>query len=193
MLIHRIYAIVGPWFRRRRLAFFCKDFKITPSTTVLDVGGVRSHWDLAPVRPRVIVINLNPEAADVVGNACQLPFADNSFDVVYSNSVIEHVGDQQAFASEVRRVARRYWVQAPDWYSPIEPHYIGPPIHRLPKRWQRFAACWLTARGYIDRAGVLEALAEVRLPTERRMRELFPDVGLQLERVGILRKSLIVL
>ncbi|WP_255695553.1 methyltransferase domain-containing protein [Rhodohalobacter sp. 614A] len=44
-------------------------------------------------------------------------FEDKSFDVVFSNSVIEHVGsfeNQRRFADEVRRVGKAYWVQTPD-------------------------------------------------------------------------------
>lgn len=62
----------------------------------------------------------------VSGDACCAPqYPDKSFDVVFSNSVIEHVGDdekQAQFALEVRRIGKSYWVQTPSKYFPIEAH-----------------------------------------------------------------------
>lgn len=190
VLVHRIYDLIGGHFRRRRLATFCREFAITPETRVLDVGGVRRHWKLAPVQPSLVVVNMDRADTDIVADGCRLPFADNCFDVAYSNSVIEHAHDQKAFAAEIRRVAKRYWVQAPDRYSLIEPHYIGPPIHRLPRRLRRFAARWLTFRGYIDRQSVMQSLDEVDLPAEKDMQEMF-RAGLLHERPAGIRKSLI--
>ncbi len=72
--------------------------------------------------------------------------------VVFSNSVIEHVGtweDQQAFAAEVRRVGRRLWV--PAYECPIEPHYLAPLVHYLPKEVQAAHSSLVHARG-LDRA-----------------------------------------
>jgi hypothetical protein len=74
------------------------------------------------------------------GDGRQLPFRDAAFDVVFSNSVIEHVGDaasQERFAREVARVGRSYWVQTPNRWFPVEQHLLTPLVHWLPRRWQR--------------------------------------------------------
>src|SRR5436305_9486326 len=99
------------------------------------------------VRPRVTLHNRprehnEPAAAGswVAGDGRALPFRDGAFDVVFSNSVIEHVGDaasQRRFAREVARVGRAYWVQTPNRWFPVEQHLLTPLVHWLPKQWQR--------------------------------------------------------
>jgi hypothetical protein len=76
----------------------------------------------------------------LVFNGCALPFRDKSFDVVYSNAVIEHLADryaQQRFAAEVVRAGRGWFVTTPNLYYPVEPHYHLPLVQFLPQRWQR--------------------------------------------------------
>ena len=66
----------------------------------------------------------------------RLPFADGEFDLAYCNSVIEHVPRERraAFAAELRRVARGWYVQTPARSFPIEPHSLLPGAHWLPAR-----------------------------------------------------------
>src|SRR5215472_14037858 len=101
-------------FRERRMREFVARFGITAETRILDVGGTPANWLLAPVRPRVTLLNMprgqergDPGFTFVSGDGCQLPFRDQSFEIVFSNSVIEHVGSrdqQRRFAEEIRRV-----------------------------------------------------------------------------------------
>ena len=130
-------------FRSRRMLLFEKTFKISRETRVLDVGGSPEIWLFASIHPRLTVINL-PAAlrssgegvAVLAGDGRMLPFRDGSFDIVFSNSVIEHVGkreDQQRFADEVSRVGRHYWIQTPNRNFPLELHLMMPLIHRLPE------------------------------------------------------------
>ena len=64
----------------------------------------------------------------------RLPFADGQFDLAYCSSVIEHVPRErrEAFAGELRRVARGWYVQTPARSFPIEPHSLLPGAHWLP-------------------------------------------------------------
>ena len=64
----------------------------------------------------------------------RLPFEDDEFDLAYSNSLIEHLppADRPAFAAELKRVARRWWVQTPAFGFPFEPHALLPAAHWLP-------------------------------------------------------------
>src|SRR5208283_3216475 len=96
-------------FRRRRMERFVREFAIGRATRVLDVGGTPDDWQMVSVEPRVVLLNMPRAGAAqwVAGDGRCLPFGDQSFDVVYSNSVIEHVGDlssQRRFAREVARV-----------------------------------------------------------------------------------------
>ena len=118
---------------------FAREFAITAETRVLDVGGTPEFWNLLPAPPRVTLLNTPRTRAElagavswVAGDGRALPFRDRAFDVVFSNSVIEHVGDaqsQQRFAHEVARVGRAYWVQTPNRWFPVEQHLLTPFVH----------------------------------------------------------------
>ena len=176
---------------------------------ILDSGGRMEHWAAmaglyGDRNIRVSLVNLeaeettDPRFTSLAGNACDMPeFADNSFDLVYSNSVIEHVGrwsDQKRMAAEVRRLAPRHFIQTPDYWCPIEPHFRMPIIQWLPVPWQttivRARACGFYPRASnIDEA--LMILEDARLVNLRAMKALFPDSTIERERVLGLPKSLI--
>ncbi len=121
---------------------FARELEITADTSVLDVGGTPETWDMLTVRPRVTLLNTPRTKAElagaawwVAGDGRALPFRDFAFDVVFSNSVIEHVGDegsQRRFARELARVGRAYWVQTPNRWFPVEQHLLTPLVHWLP-------------------------------------------------------------
>jgi len=187
----------------------CALLGLDHSTSVLDVGGTPLNWTLLDVRPRVTLLNIRPERDEghagleyVIGDARQLPFADASFDVVFSNSVIEHVGtreQQRHFAEEVRRVGRRYWVQTPNRWYPIETHLLTPLLHFLPKKLQEKVARRWTLWDLIERPEpdrrefyIEHYLNSVCLLTARELRALFPCGQLLRERHLCFTKSLIV-
>ena len=178
---------------------------------VLDIGGTASYWqatqDLWGAWPlRFTIVNLDVEASDDgpfavrSGNACAMPeFADNSFDVVHSNSVIEHVGhwsEMAAMAGEVRRLAPAYYLQTPNFWFPIEPHYRALGYQWLPESTR---AHILTRRKLGFRGpeksfdAAMRNIQSANLLTARQIRELFPDAELHRERFMGLTKSLIAL
>jgi hypothetical protein len=135
----------------------------------------------------------------VVGDGRFLPFGDKSFDIVFSNSVIEHLGDfasQQLFAKETVRVGIRYCVQTPNRWFPIDPHLFTPLIHFLPQGWQRrllrnFTIWGLVARPTLEQCD--EFLQEVRLLGYREFKGLFPNAEIYRERFFGLTKSLVAI
>jgi len=183
---------------------------------ILDLGGSVEYWRrvgfdfLAEVGARIVVLNveateLKSDSADpdlfeaVVGDACHLPhIAEGEFDLVHSNSVIEHVGNwsrMKAFGAEVRRIGRSYYVQTPNFWSPIEPHfYRAPMIHWLPRPLQasvmaHFAVTQSGKASSLDDA--FRILDGTQLIDRRQMQIIFPDAVHSRERVFGLTKSLI--
>jgi SAM-dependent methyltransferase len=64
-----------------------------------------------------------------------LPFPDRSFDLVFCNAVIEHVGDrraQAAFLAEALRVTDAVFLTTPNRWYPVELHTLVPLLHYLP-------------------------------------------------------------
>lgn len=117
--------------------------------------------------------------------------------MVYSNSVIEHLGDfenQRLFAAECIRVGQRYYVQTPNKWFFVEPHLITPFIH-----WMSCEVQWLLLRnftvwGWITRPSVQECEAfmnSTRLLDKTKLQHLFPDADIWHERFLGLSKSLI--
>ena len=207
MNIHAFYARVSPQFRQRRLRKFFALVRPQPSERLLDVGGYPWCWPPEMRRAQITLLNLAfpPEvktaaagAFDLVaGDGCALPFADGAFDIVFSNSVIEHVGtweQQQRLAAESRRVGRRLWVQTPAREFFVEPHLLAPFVHWLPCPCQRRLLRYGTPWGWLtrpDRTQIDAFLAEVRLLTFREMRQLFPDCTILRERFLGMTKSYI--
>jgi SAM-dependent methyltransferase len=194
-------------FRIARMARFQRLLQIDENTRILDVGGTPGNWSLLAVRPQVTILNL-PRAIEARGSltwifadGCQLPFRDKSFDVVFSNSVIEHLGDplrHEHYARDIARVGIRYFVQTPNRWFPVESHLLTPLIHFLPRRWQKamiekFTIWeWIARPGPAERAFYLEHyLRDIQLLDGRAMRRLFPDARLIRERFLGLTKSLI--
>jgi hypothetical protein len=70
----------------------------------------------------------------VIADGCRLPFPDQSFDVVFSNAVIEHLTPegQRRMASEILRVGRSWFVTTPNFWFPIEMHHKLPLFQFLP-------------------------------------------------------------
>ena len=181
---------------------FLRWMVVSDSTTIIDVGGTPFVWRLTDHDPSVTIVNLKApwpiEGSRVVlASGLALPFRDRAFEVCFSNSVIEHVGDaraQAAFAREVRRVARHYWVQTPNRRFPLETHFVCLFLHWLPFRMTRrlirhFSLWgWLTKPSQVD---VDKALRTLTLLDEREMRDLFPDAEIVKERFLGMVKSLI--
>lgn len=179
---------------------------------VLDLGGTEEYWSLLPEgfleanRAEVTVLNVpgavTPAATGtfrfVEADACDLPqYADGAFDVVHSNSVLEHVGDwarMEAFAREVRRLAPSYFVQTPNFWFPVEPHWMAPVFHWLPRpiRVGMFLRFQLGHAQRCDTVGEAVRMVEhARLLDRRMFQWLFPDAAHITERVIGLPKSLI--
>jgi hypothetical protein len=132
---------------------FATRMNIKPDLRVLDLGGTPWIWAHLDTPLNITFVNLQhadgiPRRHDLhtftfeIGDACNLEkFADKSFDIVFSNSVIEHVGDREkrmAFAAEARRLANAYWIQTPAKSFPIEAHCGMPFWWYYPDSWRKY-------------------------------------------------------
>jgi 2-polyprenyl-3-methyl-5-hydroxy-6-metoxy-1,4-benzoquinol methylase len=170
---------------------------VRPDETILDVGAGRGGaLERFNTTNAITAVDLEPledgwlAQANVevkVADGTNLPFGDGEFPIVFSSSVIEHIPKQlqHAFADEIRRVGQRYFVQTPNRYFPIEPHYQLPFFQFLPERLRRalnrrFTLGW-RERGSWEEANLLSA---------SDLRRLFPDATIHREKLFGLTKSL---
>jgi hypothetical protein len=196
----------GAHRRARRWQWLTDTFPDLAEMSVLDIGGRVDTWERAPVRAKhVHVVNLEPVPAEIpgwaeadYGDACALPdaIAKRRYDLVFSNSVIEHVGGHERrlrFAAAVRSLADAYWVQTPYRYFPVEPHWVAPGMQFLPVTVRTTVAHrWpLSHTPARDRSHAMDAVLWTELLDRTQMRHYFPDATLRAERFLGLTKSLI--
>ena len=202
------YNAISPYFRRRRMHWFETRVDLQPQERLLDVGGDPLFWAEAMLPNPTTVLNekLPPDAETRwprftfrIGDACALPFADDEFDVVFSNSVIEHVGtweQQMKFAAEARRTGRKLWIQTPAYEFFMDPHLLTPFIHWLPVRWQRRLFRNFTVIGLILRPSIADVdtfLARTRMLKRHEIPLLFPDCEILEEKFLGMTKSYIAM
>jgi SAM-dependent methyltransferase len=198
--VHAVYRVFQNWFRPRRMRKMTVRSGMTSDTTVLDVGGTELNWEYSQVRPVLTILNVTPNSdqkigQQVVGDGCRLPFGDNAFDFVFSNSVIEHVSDHEAFAREIARVGKKYYVQTPNKWFLIEPHLMTPFIHLLPLSWRHKLLKHFTVWGMIAKPSDQECedfLASTHLIGTSELLRLFPGASLERERFLGMTKSISV-
>ncbi|MBI4138652.1 class I SAM-dependent methyltransferase [Candidatus Uhrbacteria bacterium] len=141
--------------RRKRFDLFMAAMKPNPVDRVLDIGAgegegrnVNFFETWYPWRSRITAVALSdlpefrkafPEAKLVIGDGKDLPFPDRSFDLVFSNAVVEHVGterDQKRFVAEACRVGDRVFLSTPNRWFPVDAHTLILFAHWLPLPWR---------------------------------------------------------
>ncbi len=182
----------GARARRNRMRSYVALMKVRDGTRVLDLGGHPAIWDSVPIRLNLTILNLpgSVERSDdtrhdiqyVEGDACEVGSSvTTSFDSVFSNSVIEHVGPEKKradFAREVRRLGKSYWVQTPSKWFPVEAHCGMPFWWFYPeslrryfiRRWREKLPAWT------------QMVEETTVVTEAELRRLFPEASILVER-----------
>ena len=199
----RLLSVIQPVMRKRRIRNMLSLLDLQPGERIIDLGGTSSIWVHVGVPLDITVVNLPGVDVEessapqhrikfVVGDATQLPYRDLSFDVVFSNSVIEHVGNaskRRDFAREVRRLAPRFYVQTPSVFFLLETHTGLPLGWAMPvwaknwfhRRWERALPEWH------------EMILGTTCVRKSEVRELFPDAEVLTERVLGISKSYVAL
>ena len=187
--------------RKRRSALFMRTMNLKPSMKVIDLGGSPMIWQFINTPLDITLLNINHDFeiatqssqvshhkfTALTGDACETDLPSQSFDLAFSNSVIEHVGDRKrraAFANQARRLAPKYWVQTPAKYFPVEAH-TGMPFwwyypesvrQRLIKKWRQELPDWT------------EMVEGTTLVERSELQEIFPDAAIFTERaLGIVK------
>jgi hypothetical protein len=191
---NRLLLKITANLRRQRFAIIQKMLDdYDGAVHILDVGGTPNYWQLMTDGKfnshwRIQLLNLaeieiaHPNITSTIGDGRNMPqFGDNQFDIVLSNSTIEHVGNfqnQMRMAEEIRRVGRRYCIQTPNRYFPIEAHYIFPFFQYLPMTLQVWLVLTLRLGCYGARPKykqVYDDVNNIRLLNRSEFQKLFPD------------------
>ena len=190
-------------FRKERFKNFLKILDIKGDENILDVGGDERTWIGLGFEEKVTLLNLSfkckiKDFNYVLGNACDMGmFSNKSFDIIYSNSVIEHVGKnkQKEFAKEIMRVGKKYWVQTPNKHFPIEPHFVFPFFQYFPLSVKKMIGItWPYSHykmGNSKQIDILNDLSQIYLLNEKELRNLFPPCKIFEERYLGITKSIV--
>ena len=197
--------------RRRRFDLFLSLLQtIDGHVDILDIGGTQQFWDLMLGDDsrdiRVTLLNVDHQNVSskrflsARGDARAMPeFPTRSFDVVFSNSVIEHVGsyeNQRQMANEIERVGRRFFVQTPNKRFPLEPHFLFPWFQYLPvttRAWlvNRFDVGWY--KRIPDARAAREEVQSIQLLTKKQVADLFPGARIHEEKIAGMTKSFVAI
>lgn len=180
---------------------------------ILDVGGETNlggngeiqFIDSYPWKNDISVINLSsnhissikrlyPEIDARVGDACELPWEDKYFDIVYSNAVIEHLGNfekQRRMASEIMRVGKAWFVTTPNRWYPFEFHMRLPFVTWLPRSGQIWIGQIISYNHVKQKYTWGKKRDDLRLMTARELRECFPMSRIIKQRVTFMAETLI--
>ncbi|PZX49893.1 class I SAM-dependent methyltransferase [Algoriphagus chordae] len=201
---------LGAKFRNQRQKdfedLFFQNFSKNDPIRVLDVGGASYFWNTSslPTLPNIEIVLLNlseektnhPKIKSVVGDATNMTeFEENSFDLVFSNSVIEHLytwENQQKMANEIIRVGKKHFIQTPNRIFPVEAHYALPFAQYMPHSLLYFflTKTKLSRLQKWDPKDAQQYLDEIRLLDQKEMQQLFPNSTLYLEKFMGMIKSI---
>ena len=208
-----VISPVMSYFRRKRLAKFLKLYPNLENYSVLDVGGrpfiwklLKDYYDVAP--KRLVLLNtpdenMLPASGDYIvkiGDGRELPYENSSFDLVFSNSVIEHVGnleDMERFAKECDRVGKHFYIQTPNHWFPLEPHLGVAFLHWLPRSLYR-KLCFLSIRypftlnNPSEKRNFYRAFDTTYLLTQKQLKRIFPQQKIIPEKFLLWVKSFVV-
>jgi 2-polyprenyl-3-methyl-5-hydroxy-6-metoxy-1,4-benzoquinol methylase len=182
-------------FREKRFAFFKTQLQKIHSgkpIEILDIGGTESYWERMNFTENdsvnITLLNLTTapvkykKFSSIKGDACDLSdFEDKKYDIVFSNSVIEHLfsyENQVKMANEVRRVGKYYYIQTPNFYFPLEPHWLFPFFQFLPFNTRVHLTKNFNLGHYkksVTKEAAIRRVSEVHLLTEKEMKKLFPE------------------
>jgi hypothetical protein len=189
------------------MALFLTVMQPVPGTKILDMGGQPAIWDHVDLPLNLTFLNLPGSFREyhqsshhrmtyIEGNACSMPyFQPGDFDIVFSNSVIEHVGNfgkRFEFTQEVIRLSKKYWIQTPSQLFPIEAHCGMPFWWFYPKALRsRYIKLWELNLSDTSSFWLPELMNSTVAVTVDELRTLLPGCQIKYERLIGVPKSII--
>ena len=194
-------------FRRKRIEIFRKLLiKYNSPVKILDLGGTYEFWenmDLISEKYQFTILNTDTVTTKIKNITLikkdvrdLSEFRDNEYDIVFSNSLIEHVGDfqvQKKIADEIIRIGKSYFIQTPNYYFPLEPHFLFPYFQLLPKKLKIILLSHFNL-GWFNKSGKSEAekiINSIRLLKYKELKILFPLALILKEKFSGFTKSFI--
>jgi hypothetical protein len=207
--IDSIHTKVTSQLRQRRFEFFAQLLHgVQRPFKVLDCGGTVDFWqangaDLLRQNCEITIVNLF-ECSEVpenfrwfIGDVRDLSrFGNKEFDVVFSNAVINLMPsweDQVRMSSEVKRVGKRYFVQSPNRFFPVDWRTLVPFFHLLSPQVQAWCFRHFKVGVYSrvpDPEKAFHLATRVRDLSVTQMQVLFPGSKLFRERYCGFTKSI---
>lgn len=198
-------------FRLKRIKIFEVLIKDLPRPVkILDAGGTVNFWEQVgyagnddfeitivniEIPGRIKYKNINPVYGDVTELSM---FKDKSFDIVFSNSVIEHIptaAGRQQMADEIQRVGKFYFVQTPNYYFPFEPHFLLPLFQFYPENFKIFLLTHFNIGWFKkceNKNEALKLLEENRLLKLKEFKSYFKNSKIIFEKYLLLNKSIVL-
>ncbi|MDQ3020004.1 MAG: class I SAM-dependent methyltransferase [Bacteroidota bacterium] len=197
--------------RKKRLEFFLKfcDHLKKP-VTILDLGGSDYHWRNSNFRNNkdYHIMIVNNEVPDIKNfrNICFIKkdvrdlefFDDKEYDLVYSNSLLEHLNkfeEQKNLAEEIKRIGKHHFIQTPNYYFPLEPHFLFPFFQFLSDKAKtnlllKYNLGWYGRQD--EQSKALELSSSIRLLKKSELKDIFPGSQIYTEKYFFLNKSFTV-
>lgn len=203
-MLKKIFKNIQEKSREKKFRLFMETFNPTKKTKILDIGPGQGTFleKLYPFKQNITCIEIsqrnidkfkknNPGIKIIKGDARGMKFKDSSFDIIFSNAVIEHVGDfekQKDFADEIRRVGKSFFITTPNKFFPYEPHYRLPLFQFLPKIIQKWLSNVFPLGNYPK--GCWE---DINLVSSSGLKKLFPKSKIIRQRISIYPETLIAI
>lgn len=217
----KLFSLYSNKSRKKRAAFFTKKMSLFEGAKILDLGGGNGKYinSILPKNQNFDVTISDILADDLtyakenygyktipLSESKRLPFEDNEFDIVFCNSVIEHVTipkneiwslkstkkfkklsfeSQKEFAKEINRIGKTYFVQTPNKFFIIESHsWLPGLIVLLPRTVQ------ISIIHFFNKFWPKKTAPDWNLLTFKEMQIIFPNAEIYREKSLGFTKSL---
>jgi len=194
----------------RKILFLEFISKIKRPVKILDLGGSEYFWrnlnliNLDDIQ--ILLVNTEYQDVENISNINFInkdvrdlsEYSDKEFDVVHSNSLIEHLStfdEQKKLADEIQRIGRHYFIQTPNYYFPVEPHFLYPffqffSLKKKTELIQKKDLGWYMKQENMDDAEALAA--SIRLMKKSELKNIFKNPKIYSEKYFLFTKSFIV-